>query len=102
MTAKYGPNLTVCTAQFLVWDSPKMLCQVRHGCHLNCVTLLSGRSRGDLARGALAMTRMPLTTAVLLIMASRLEASQTLTPMLRHALAQTDAAKYAHTHTRNK
>lgn len=43
------------------------------------------------------MTRMPLTTAVLLIMASRREAGQTLTPMLRHALAQTDAAKYAHT-----
>ncbi len=47
------------------------------------------------------MTRMPLTTTVLLIMASRREAGQTLTPMLRLALAQTDAAKYAHTHKTN-
>ncbi len=45
------------------------------------------------------MTGMPLTTTVLLIMTRRREASQTLTPMLRHALAQTDAAKYAGTHT---
>lgn len=100
MTAKYWPYFTVCTAQFLVWDSPKRLCQLRRGCHFDCVTLLSGWSRGELAQGALAMTRMPLTTAVLLIMASRLEAGQTLTPMLRHALAQTDAAEYAHTHTK--
>lgn len=39
-----------------------------------CVTPLSVMQRGELAWGSLAMTRMPLTTTVLLIMASRREA----------------------------
>lgn len=86
---------SVCTAEFRGVVLP---CQSRSCCHFGRVTLLSVMQQGELAWRMLAMTGIPLTISVLLLMASRHKASQTLTPMLRHVLAQTVAAKYAHVH----
>ena len=89
--------------QFLLRDSPSMFCESRSCCHFGCVTLLSVMQRGELARGSPAMAGMPLTTTVLLIMASRREARPDTDACAKTCISTGRCSQVcAHTCARNK